>query len=1261
MAYRKASEENPVVALGSEDFWAAVQNDGDVRISVGDILVWLRTVLQIEDVNELQAALDAIGATAHQELQDALGAMGGSVSESLAELQDDVNTRATKTELADALGGLDGSVKTQIDALAADVATRATKTEEAAKDTAVRTDFAAADAQVRADMKTATDKLASDLSGARSALQADIDTRATKAQLGTAAARNAGNAAGQLPVLGADGKLDASTIPAVAITDTFPVATQAAMLALDAERGDIAIRSDLNRCFILQREPATTLANWKELLTPTDAVLSVAGLTGAITAAGLKAALGIAIGDVAGLQGALDGLRSDVNAALSTKFDKAGGTVSGDVTATGMVRSDRLTYTRATNLAVGTDLDTVKVAGFYDGNGLVNAPDASWYYIEVQRHQSDNGYVQQRATRLNAGTPEIYVRNQSGAVWGAWYRVWTSLNFNPSAKHNANTTLVQDASVAERQSWRYVLADRNVYQYANAGSIGTYDSLAGSIWEYSTVSGKFFARGQEVFTRGNFDPNTKANVAGQAFTGAVSAIGSFTAQNSGTGLSRLNEGNAERSGYVEFRHADGTRHGYIGWGTAGVVTIAAENGYRYDFNVAPTIGGATIHTSANFNPGTKANVAGQAFTGAISAPGISSSGDIGLASAHGTNRFMIGNADGASYTAHNVKMQLWYGLGLATYDGTVNGFYDSRAGVWDTKGVPRVNGQNVWYPGNFDPNTKASVGATVTFRDLGANRGDGTGVLYFAGRSDRYVYFDGANYIMPGAEIVANGTKVVREGTTPRVNGVLLGNGQGYVYSDLNTHNMRFRVGAGTTADPFKYWGFEADGLFRSHSGGQIYVEGNLRTAGRVVVGEGQTNSYIEMRDTDEGTRYVHNNGGTIGFLNSGAGWSLRSYDDGNIWTPMFGYLSDQFGAKAARINPTVGHTVRIEGNGGVGGAGTWPSLSLWYGGVQHWQMTARNDAYLVLRNGDDGDVRFSFGTDGSLWTKQFGDLNNRIEDRAYAWADARGRDWANDRLTVARNEFANRLVKTGDTMTGDLTIQKAYPTVHMLYPGVRELGWQVRENANAYLWDYTGGNWLMRVDLGGGVVARGNVYAGDGSAILATDGNVHGAMWGGWLSDRLGSITNNANNRVAKTGDQMSGNLVIGKEHPEVQLVWGGIYRWGMLVRNNAELQFRNSDNDSVALAVRPNGSLWSQQMGDIHEHIRAVVNNKSIRLAYAGDLTNEWNINQSFAEPYGGGVLTSRYTTSNQFIVDSWKGGRWRYLQMSDAWGNWYTCGYV
>ena len=95
--------------------------------------------------------------------------------------------------------------------------------------------------------------------------------------LGTAATKNAGTDAGNVPVLGSDGKLDASILPAIAITDTFVVNSESAMLELDAQVGDVAVRTDLQKSFILKAAPASTLSNWQELLNPVSPVQSVNG------------------------------------------------------------------------------------------------------------------------------------------------------------------------------------------------------------------------------------------------------------------------------------------------------------------------------------------------------------------------------------------------------------------------------------------------------------------------------------------------------------------------------------------------------------------------------------------------------------------------------------------------------------------------------------------------------------------------------------------------------------------------------------------------------------------------------------------------------------------------------------------------------------------------------------------------------------------------------------------------------------------------
>ncbi len=319
-----------------------------------------------------------------------------------------------------------------------------------------------------------------------------------------------------------------------------------------------------------------------------------------------------------------------------------------------------------------------------------------------------------------------------------------------------------------------------------------------------------------------------------------------------------------------------------------------------------------------------------------------------------------------------------------------------------------------------------------------------------------------------------------------------------------------------------------------------------------MIVGEGQPASYIEMRDTDEGTRFLHNNSGCIGFL------------------------------------------------------------------------------------GKDGAWKFQVRDDGTLWCAQLGDINTRIENRASAFAN-------------------ERVAKTGDTMTGDLAISKAWPSMRFFWGGVLNAGWQMTDAANLRYVNFDNGNTYFQI-------------------------GTNGAVWTSQLGDLNSRIENRAsdfaiarsNERVAKTGDTMTGNLVIAKTYPEIQMVWGNVYRWSMLVDSNAQLYFRNGDSGEVQFSIRPDGSLWSKQMGDINGRIeqrcadfandRLItatnrINNKSARLAYVGEL-NCGNYGNNMAEPWGGGVITGLQSNNGSGYAT---GGRGRQLQMSDSNGNWYACGYV
>lgn len=201
--------------------------------------------------------------------------------------------------------------------------------------------------------------------------------------LGTAATVNTGLAEGNIPVLGANGKLSNVTLPALAITNTFVVATENDMLALAAEEGDVAIRTDLNKSFILAGDDPTTLSDWQELLTPTDAVASVNGRTGTVT---------ITLAELGGVA------TTSVGAANGVASLDANGLVPFTELPTESVLTDSATlipasaavyaHVSATNAHSATAIPTADRIAMYGSGGLLSSgtPTAS-------AHVATKGYV----------------------------------------------------------------------------------------------------------------------------------------------------------------------------------------------------------------------------------------------------------------------------------------------------------------------------------------------------------------------------------------------------------------------------------------------------------------------------------------------------------------------------------------------------------------------------------------------------------------------------------------------------------------------------------------------------------------------------------------------------------------------------------------------------------------------------------------------------------------------------------------------------
>jgi hypothetical protein len=138
--------------------------------------------------------------------------------------------------------------------------------------------------------------------------------------------------------LNAQGIIPSSQLPPVTLSSTNVVASDADMQALsNATVGSIAVRTDVNKNYVLSALPASTLGNWIELLTPAAPVQAVNGYTGSVNLT--KADLGLSdVNNTSDInkpvsnatQAALDSKANstDVNTALATKISTTDATAA---------------------------------------------------------------------------------------------------------------------------------------------------------------------------------------------------------------------------------------------------------------------------------------------------------------------------------------------------------------------------------------------------------------------------------------------------------------------------------------------------------------------------------------------------------------------------------------------------------------------------------------------------------------------------------------------------------------------------------------------------------------------------------------------------------------------------------------------------------------------------------------------------------------------------------------------------------------------
>jgi hypothetical protein len=167
--------------------------------------------------------------------------------------------------------------------------------------------------------------------------------------------------------LDASGKIPVAQIPAISFASVNVFSSETAMLALSgAQVGSTVIRTDINRSFVLGATPASVLANWKEILTPTGtAVQTVNGVAGPDA---VLTKTNISLGNVDNTSDMGKPVSTATVTALTAKEDKTNKSIS--------ISTDGASDTKYPSVkAVKTYVDALSAAGSPDasttGKGIV--------------------------------------------------------------------------------------------------------------------------------------------------------------------------------------------------------------------------------------------------------------------------------------------------------------------------------------------------------------------------------------------------------------------------------------------------------------------------------------------------------------------------------------------------------------------------------------------------------------------------------------------------------------------------------------------------------------------------------------------------------------------------------------------------------------------------------------------------------------------------------------------------------------------------
>ena len=174
------------------------------------------------------------------------------------------------------------------------------------------------------------------------------------------------------------------SVTSLALSTVSEAANETQMLALTTQEGDVVVRTDENKTYIKNSGSSNSMSDFTLLRTPTDAVLSVNGNTGAITAAQIASAVETA---------------SDSNTFTDADHTKLNG-IETSATADQTGAEIKTAYEAESDTNAYTDAEKTKLAGI-EASATADQTDAE-IRAAVEAATDSNVFTDADHTKLNA-------------------------------------------------------------------------------------------------------------------------------------------------------------------------------------------------------------------------------------------------------------------------------------------------------------------------------------------------------------------------------------------------------------------------------------------------------------------------------------------------------------------------------------------------------------------------------------------------------------------------------------------------------------------------------------------------------------------------------------------------------------------------------------------------------------------------------------------------------------------------------------------